>query len=52
MNLLLPQDWSSLNILAGVVGLYGFKLVAIFGFGGLVESFFQDYLLSGYLKKC
>ena len=35
LNRLPLQDWSSLNKLAGDVGLQGFTRVAPFGFGGV-----------------
>ena len=39
MNILPPQDCSKQNKLLGDVGLLVFTRVAIFSFGGFVESF-------------
>ena len=38
MNLLKPQDWSSLNKLADELGLWGFTRIALFGLEGLLEK--------------
>ena len=49
MNMLPPQDCSLLNKLLGNLGLQVFTGIALFGFGGLIESFCQKHLLMGVL---
>ena len=42
INLLKPQDWSSINKLAGELDLWWFIRIALFGFGGYLKIELYD----------